>query len=158
MLSIRPACTSHRLGYAVQSAVLWVMLIMPVRGLRSSCGLILQLLQSVGALAGAAKMRTPLVWWTAELRSTSRAEGRPQRAWPCAVPWEGEYIAPIIGSDMKGCQFIGYLPCEPLSIKGRLFCAVLAEGQLQLPLPAILPQKRFSEKAPQKNTSWFLFS
>lgn len=112
---------------------------MPIRALRSSCRLILQLLQSVGALAGAAKTRTPLVWGTAELGSTSHVEGRPQHAWPCATPWEGEYIAPIIGSDLKGCQLTGYPPCEPLRIKGRLFHAVLAEGQLQLPVPAILP-------------------
>lgn len=146
----------HSLGYAVQSTVLWVMLIMPVRALRSSCGLILQLLQSVGALAGAAKTRTPLVWGTAELGSTSRVEGRPQHAWPRAAPWEGEYIAPITGSDLKGCQLRGYPPCEPLRIKGRLFRAVLAERQLQLPVPALLPKKSSQNKRPK--TTHFDFS
>lgn len=127
--------TSHSLGYVVQSTVLRVMLIMPIRALHSSCWLILLLLQLVGALAGAARMRTPLVWGTAQLGPTSCIEGRPQHA----VPWEGEYIAPNIGSDLKGCQLTGYPPCEPWRVKGRLFHAALAEGQLQLPVPAILP-------------------
>lgn len=69
--------------------------------------------------------------------------------------WEREYIAPIIGSDLKGSQAIP--TCEPLRIKGRLFHAVLAEGQLQLPVPATLPKKSFPKKAPQTNTFWFTF-
>lgn len=72
-------------------------------------------------------------------------------------PWEGEYIAPIIGSVLNGCQLTGHPPREPLRIKGRLFRAVLAEGQLQLPVPAILPKKRFSEKASLNNTVVYLF-
>jgi len=84
--------------------------------------LILQLLQLMGALAGAAKRRDPLVWGMGELGSTSHGEGRPQHAWLCAAPWKGEYVAPIIGSNLKGCQLAGYLPCEPLRIKERLFC------------------------------------
>lgn len=36
-------------------------------------------------------------------------------------------------------------------MKGRLFCAVLAEGQLQLPVPAVLPKKRFSKKSIPKH-------
>lgn len=96
-------------------------------------------------------------WWlcfwspsglgTAELRSTS----------------------PVVGIALgKGIHYTyywqwlegkpGYPTCEPLRIKGRLFHTVLAEGQLQLSVPATLPKKSFSKKAPQTNTFWFIFS
>lgn len=65
------------------------------------------------------------------------SEGRPPRA----VPRDLAYVAPIIGGGSEGWQLTRYSPRDSRWVKGRLFHVVLAEGQLQLSVPAYYLRK-----------------